>query len=327
MFRQQHRQAFTLIELLVVIAIIAILIALLVPAVQKVRDAAARTQCLNNLKQIGLAVHNYHDTNKSFPHPQYAVGVTSDAWSIHARILPFVEQANLYNTINFSQTYAVQGAVTQMRVPIYFCPADPGDYPRPDGAITHYPLTYGANLGTWMVYDAATRQGGDGAFVVNQPTRMTGFVDGTSNTLAFAEVKAWNPYLRDGGSPNGLGVAPPASPADVVAYGGSFKNNSGHTEWTDARVHQTGFTTVFTPNTNVPYTNGGVTYDIDFNSSREGKTTTNTTYAAVTARGYHSGIVNVLLVDGSCRSISNSISLATWRGLGTRAGGEVPGEF
>jgi prepilin-type N-terminal cleavage/methylation domain-containing protein len=328
MFSAKARNAFTLIELLVVIAIIAILIALLVPAVQKVRDAAARTHCLNNLKQIGLALHNHHDSLKGFPPAgAYPGGATGDAWSMHARLLPFLEQGNLYGTINFNLSYAVQPDITQMRIATYFCPADPGDKPRPDGALTHYPLTYGANLGTWMVWDPATGQAGDGAFTVNSKTRMTDMIDGTSSTLAFAEVKAWRPYLRDGGTPNGLGVPPPNDPAAVAAYGGSFKTDSGHTEWTDARVHQTGFTTVFTPNTRVDYTSGGVLYDIDFNSSREGKTTNRTTYAAVTSRGYHTGVVNVLLMDGSARSVANGITLAAWRALGTRDRGEVVGDF
>jgi prepilin-type processing-associated H-X9-DG protein len=91
----------------------------------------------------------------------------------------------------------------------------------------------------------------------------------------------------------------------------------------DARVHQTGFTTVFPPNTRVPYTSGGVLYDIDFNSSREGETINRMTYAAVTARSWHPNLVNALFVDGSVRSITNGISQATWRALGTRNGGEA----
>jgi prepilin-type processing-associated H-X9-DG protein len=88
-------------------------------------------------------------------------------------------------------------------------------------------------------------------------------------------------------------------------------------------VHQTGFTTVFTPNTVVPFTSGGVNFDIDFNSSREGKTTNGITYAAVTARSYHPSLVQALFMDGSVRPISNSIPLATWRALGTRCGNEI----
>ena len=113
----------------------------------------------------------------------------------------------------------------------------------------------------------------------------------------------------------------------MAGYGGDFKSNSGHTEWVDARVHQTGITTTFPPNTKVLYTSGGTTYDIDFNSMREGQTATGITYAAVTSRSYHTGGVNVLLMDGSVRFIRDGVTLQTWRGLGTPAGGEVPGDF
>ncbi len=327
-FSQSRRPGFTLIELLVVITVIAILIALLLPAVQKVRDSAGRTQCLNNLKQIGLALHNFHDTNRGFPAAgQYPVGATGSSWSLPAVILPFIEQDNLYKQINFAAGYNTQPAITQMRIPIYVCPGDRNDKPRPDGAITQYPISYGANFGTWLVFEAAKHQSGDGAFVVNGRTRMADMIDGTSSTLAFAEVKMYTPYLRDGGIPGAAGAPPPTSAAAVGAFGGTFKTDSGHTEWVDARVHQTGFTTVFTPNTVVPLVSGGVTYDIDFNSRREGTTTSGITYAAVTSRSYHTGVVNVLAMDGSSRSVANGISVPTWRALGTRAGGEVVGDY
>lgn len=328
--RPHRRSAFTLIELLVVIAIIAVLIGLLLPAVQKVREAAARSKCQNNLKQLGLALHNYECANGYYPPAgTYYSGVTGDSWCLQALILPYVEQANLQNLCDFSRSYSIQPQVTQVRVPIFICPSETNTRPRPDGAVTYFPNTnYAVNVGTWFVYDPVTGQGGDGALPVNGRLTPLAITDGTSNTIGLAEVKAFTPYFRDGGNPNGYGVAAPTSPAQVVAYGGSFKTDSGHTEWVDARVHQTGFTTVFTPNTKVPYTFNGTTYDVDFNSSREGKTTNRQTYAAVTARSYHSGgIVNVLLMDGSVRSVSNSIALNVWRALGTRNGGEVSANY
>jgi len=322
-----RRRGFTLIELLVVIAIIAILIALLLPAVQQAREAARRASCKNNLKQIGLALHNYEETYKRYPPGgDYPVVLTADRWSVHARLLPFLEQANLQRLIDWNQSYSAQPLVTQTRVEIYLCPSDVNDMARPDGALTHYPISYGANYGTWFVWNPLTGAGGAGMFFPNSGLRQRDVADGTTNTLAFAEVKAFTAYLRDGGTPPN-GATPPASPLDVSGYGGNFKTNSGHTEWVDARAHQTGFTTTFGPNTVVPHVSGGTTYDVDYNSNREGKTTDQITYAAVTSRSHHAGIVHVLLMDGSSRSVSENINIATWRSLGTRAGGEVVSEF
>lgn len=324
-----HR-GFTLVELLVVIAIIGVLVALLLPAVQAAREAGRRASCSNNLHNIVIAVHNYMDTLKCLPPAGcYPNGATGVSWSAQARILPYMEQANLQNLIDFRYGYTDVGnapqhaQVTQMRIDTYQCPSEPMQHPRPDGAVTHFPLSYGFNFGTWFVYNPAGQLAGDGAFVVNRRMTEAGCTDGMSNTLALAEVKAYNPYLRDGGSPSGPNVPIPTSTAQVVGYGGSFKPDSGHTEWVDARVHQTGFTAVFPPNTKVLHTTGGVTYDIDFNSSREGTTTNRETYAAVTSRSYHPGIVQTALMDGSVRSISSTVNVNVWRAMATRDGGEA----
>ena len=324
--RLRRSRGFTLIELLVVIAIIAILIALLLPAVQQAREAARRSQCKNNLKQIGLAMHNYLDTYNCFPPSGcFRAGQTSDSFSVHARLLPQLEQANLQDLINFNISYASQPQVTEFRVPPYLCPSDVKDQARPDGALTHYPVSYGFNNGSWMVFNPATGRGGDGAVAPNGNIRDAHFTDGMANTLAASEVKAFTPYLRDGGDPGTTSV--PGDPAAIAGFGGSFKSESGHTEWVDSRVHQTGFTTVFGPNTVVPYTSGGEVFDVDYTSNREGKTIDQITYAAVTSRSYHTGIVNSLLMDGSVHSISENIDLRTWRNLGSRNDGNPVGEF
>src|SRR5262249_36105773 len=117
------------------------------------------------------------------------------------------------------------------------------------------------------------------------------------------------------------------TPAAAVAFGGTFKIDSGHVEWIDARSLQSGFTTTFAPNTFVPYFSGGITYDVDFTSRREGKSATVPTYSVVTARSYHSEGVNVLLLDGSVRFVTNQIAPTVWQALGTRAGNEILDEF
>lgn len=326
---RSHRSAFTLVELLVVIAIIGILVALLLPAVQAAREAARRMSCGNNLKQLGLALHNYHDTYKTFPPSGfYPRGQKFASFSPQARLLAFLEQENLQDLIDWNYDYKSQPAVTQQRVATNLCPSEIGDRERPDGALTHYPLSYGINVGTWFIYDDATRQGGDGLTHPNGKTNFASIVDGTSNTLAFAEVKAWTPYLRDGNNPSGLGISMPATPADVVAYGGTFKTDSGHTEWVDGRAHQSGVTGTFPPNTKVIYTSGGQEYDIDFTSSREGNDTADRqTYAVVTSRSYHPGGAQACLVDGSVRFAVETVDLSVWRGYATRDQGELPGDL
>lgn len=325
MLARNRNAGFTLIELLVVIAIIVTLMAMVLPAIQKVREAAYRMRCGSNLRQLTIALHNHENALGYFPAvDSYPIRGVGDAYSIQARLLPYVEQTELHHLINFAQSYASQPEVARRRIDLLICPSEPNAVPRLDGAITHFPLNYGANFGTWMIFDPTTGAGGDGAFRPNRPLEVSHFRDGLSNTLAFAEVKAFTPYLRDGGVPAGLGVAPPTDPAAIAGFGGSFKVDSGHTEWVDGRVHQTGVTTTFPPQTVVPYTTGGVEYDIDFNSSREGKTPDKITYAVITSRSHHPGGVNAVLMDGSVRFVSHRVDPAQWRALGTRAGNEPP---
>ncbi|MCA9012796.1 MAG: DUF1559 domain-containing protein, partial [Planctomycetaceae bacterium] len=313
-------------ELLVVIAIIAVLVSLLLPAVQAAREAARRTQCKNNLKQLGLALHNYHDVYNVFPPGgTYQAAIVQPAgWSVQARLLPFIEQANLTSLIDFSRSYDVQPAVTQTRVSIFMCPGEVNDKAYPDGALTHWPINYAANYGEWFVWNPTSGQFGTGAFGPNARIGMRDITDGTSNTLAMAEVKAFQYYLRDVGAVSNPPV--PNDPAAISGLGGTLKN-SGHAEWVDSRGNQTCFTTTFTPNTKVPHNDGSTIRDIDWVNQREGRSATDSTYGVFTARSFHAGIVQGLLMDGSVRGFSDNIDRGLWRGLGTRSGGEASGEF
>jgi prepilin-type N-terminal cleavage/methylation domain-containing protein/prepilin-type processing-associated H-X9-DG protein len=201
LFMRRCRPAFTLVELLVVIAIIAILISLLLPAVQQVRAAAARLQCQNNLKQIGLALHNYHDAYKGFP-PGYAASTpyvngetdTSPGWGWAAFILPQLEQNNLYRQINFNQPVQSSSAIQTM-LPVFLCPSDLvplTPFPVVDGSLTTMalaaPSSYAATVGS-DASDVADPTG-NGVFYRNSHTRLTDITDGTSSTVLVGD-RAW----------------------------------------------------------------------------------------------------------------------------------------
>lgn len=328
-----QRSAFTLVELLVVIAIIGILVGLLLPAVQAAREAARRMQCSNNLKQMGLALHNYESASKRFP-PSAVIdfSVTSTAnngsWGVHGRILPFLEQGNLYNEVDLTSAWDNQLSIDQLKLAVYSCPSDAkGDIVRDTGVgRPHlYPTSYGFNFGTWYVYDPATRRGGEGMFYPNSFLKIGACTDGTSNTLFAAEVKAWTPYQRNGG-PSSTTIPSSIAEAQAAVLSGAQFKDTGHTEWPDGRVHHTGFTTVLVPNSNVPFENAGEVYEqTDFNSWQEGKdgSAGRPSYAIVTSRSYHIGLVNAAFADGSVRSVADTIDLNVWRALSTRSNGEI----
>lgn len=343
--RRNHsirRRAFTLIELLVVIAIIAVLIALLLPAVQQAREAARRTQCKNQIKQLGLAIHNYESTMGALPPTAVVVKLPSGTlWTSylgpHGRILPYIDQANTYNAIDVNLAYGDLANVTAVAqvTKLFLCPSEPQQQPVDNVSFgTIGGVNYGFSMGDWYVW--AGPNGGPltrSAFGVNLSRRMGDFTDGLSNTLFMSEVKNYQPYIRDCGvlaniqDPNN--VPPPnADPMSLAPeYGSSgctFLLNA-HSQWAELTVHHNGFTTAWPPNKVTPGGPGLATPDVDLNSQRE--RIGGPTFAAVTSRSYHVGGVHSLFGDGSVRFVSTNIDGFVWRGLGTVAGSEVSSSY
>ena len=226
---QNRSNGFTLVELLVVIAIIGILIGMLLPAVQTVREAARRTSCMNNIRQLVLCTHNYESARMHLP-PAYELDAGQTAtgngsWSIHAQLLPFCEQSNAYSFIDFNTAWSdepnLSSGVPTLRVPMYQCPSEVNDTVRvKNGGPFVYPQNYGFNFGSWLVYDPATGRRGDGLFYVNGKVRFGSISDGTSNTLCAAEVQAFTPYIRNTQDP---GDTPPTDPTTFMGYTGELK--------------------------------------------------------------------------------------------------------
>ncbi len=329
------RSGLTLIELLVVIAIIGLLVAVMLPAVMAAREAARRLTCQNNLKQIGLAIQNYESSNRCYP--PGSIFTHSTSWSVHGRLLPYLEQASAYSHIHleleWSDPINLATGVQGLYVSSYVCPSDPNSntlYDAGPGEGYVRPVNYGFNFGSWFVFDPRSGNYGDGCFHVNAAIRPASITDGLSNTLCAAEVKTFQANFRNTANP-GPSIPPDPSYLARFAGGAQFElgprlnDNGGHVEWCDGPVHESGFTSTFTPNEFVHYVHSdGRVYDIDFNSRYEGTSRTQATYAAVTARSYHPGLVHTVWMDGSVRTLTNNIDLKVWRGMTSRAGGELP---
>ena len=327
------RKGWSLIELIVVCSLIGILLAMVLPSLQAAREAARRMTCQNHLVQIGLAVHHYESAIRVYPPGGIFTGTTS--WSAHGRIMPYLEQSAAYQQIRLDLEWDdplnLATGVQNLQIPVYNCPSDPhgNDSYFDDDEGSVRPVNYGFNFGSWFVFDPRDNSYGDGCFHVNAKISPRSITDGLSNTLCATEVKTFTSYFRNSANP-GPKVPPNAAYLSLFAGGAQFmlgpaqNDNGGHVEWCDSPVHESGFTTVFRPNQKVPYLHSdGYTYDVDFNSRYEGTSWTEPTYAAVTARSYHQGLVNTLWMDGSVRTTSNSIAIDIWRAIGTRGGSEV----
>jgi prepilin-type N-terminal cleavage/methylation domain-containing protein/prepilin-type processing-associated H-X9-DG protein len=330
-------QAFTLIELLVVIAIIAVLISLLLPAVQSAREAARRASCVNNMKQLGLSLHNYESLVGAFPPSIVMQGYGNQitnwtGWSIHARLLPLMEQGVSFNLANF--WFSADGpqnvTVSAMKMSVLVCPSEPDPYPTPANVGLSNITNYGWIQGDWYVWGGFNAPINRSAFGPNRSRRISEFQDGTSNTIVAAEGLSKQPLYRDcGGLSRVTNMQnqpdPNVNPASVLPEingGSGCEYKTAHSEWTDGQVHHTGITTAFTPNQAVRgFSPSGVPQDFDITGQREKKG--GPTFAAITSRSMHPGGVNTLFGDGSVRFIKDSISGSVWRGLGTVAGGEV----
>jgi len=305
-----HRRGFTLIELLVVIAIIAILIALLVPAVQKVREAAARAQCANNLKQIGLALHNHHDSRKCFP----PGNSKPNAFSAHSAFLPYIEQGPLYSQIDFTKSYSVATGPMAVSISVLNCPSDPQTAVPVGWGGNSYAGNYGSGI-TWGG-DASVSNGVFYHVTGTIGARFADITDGSSNTAAFCErLKGdWSNSAINAKSDliNPKGVNP-ASADEAMNTCRAANFNDVSLQW-----YSNFGSTWIQGNQNVMYTHASPPNDPACAYPQNFTMT-------MPASSAHTGVVNVVLCDGSVRTVSNSVSPATWRALGSRNGNDITG--
>ncbi len=312
---RRSRSAFSLIELLVVIAIIAILVGLLLPAVQKVREAASRMKCSNNLKQIALAMHGYHDSYGQFP-PGWDF-VTS--WGSLSRALPFIEQGNISKLIDYSKpiTDSANAPVLPLVVNTFLCPSD---VPNPMPSLGA-PTNYMGNAGSIPVFVIArglnvTDPPPNGIFFSQSANiKIASITDGTSNTAIFSER-----VLGDGN----MGLVSPLE--DVfngpnAAPGRPATADEAYT-WCQS-VDITNPANQFPIFMGAPWAHGQHNYQHIAPPNARSCGWLPSLRASMAATSRHTGGVNVAFGDGSTRFVTDNVDLTAWRAMGTRNGGEV----
>ena len=309
--RARLRAGFTLVELLVVIAIIGILVALLLPAVQAARESARRSQCYNNLRQLGVALHNHHDSLEAFPPARLAFPLVH---SPQARLLPYMEQDNLQNLVNFSQSPSapVNLAASQTLLKLLVCPSD-GLQGRVPGS-PHAATNYVANVGSGTVAYGLIGSG-DGVFT-QSPLTFASLVDGSSNTAIFSETILGGGQASTTATPNDprrevLEMSAGGDPTPAACAGGSGAwSGLRSAKWIDGHYGNALYNHYYGPNPR----------EWDCGNGHHNK-------ALSTARSMHPGGVNLLLGDGSVRHVNFEIELQVWRAISTREGSEPNASF
>ncbi|MSR56909.1 MAG: DUF1559 domain-containing protein [Planctomycetaceae bacterium] len=340
------RRGFTLIELLVVIAIIAILVALLLPAVQQAREATRRTQCRNHLKQIGLALNNYHDAHSTLPSGRMrsANDGAGRCFSACAHLLPYLDAGALYQQINFNadpDDPAQNGVALGQTIPFFLCPTDSAQVLQSNtvngivinSAVHNYPLCTGTT------FPLSPRNPGGisvtGVFYENSRTRFADLTDGSSQTVCVAEtVKSesggpttWDGVSRTNGFVLTRGNNNSTTGPELTDYAGQCSGSglqlqqTRGSRWLYGAPGHSMYNHVRTPNDKNVDCRGGLPHSIRTNFWWD-RVSLN-----VAARSQHTGGVNTLFCDGHVQFVSDSINLATWQALGSRGGNEVPGEF